>query len=44
MTVSEEELLTALSMAAKCAILAPAVPQRSRILGDGRQRAPCVLR
>jgi len=33
MTVSEDELTTALTMAAKCAILAPAGPQRSRLLG-----------
>jgi len=32
-TVSEEELTIALTMAAKCAILAPAGPQRSRLLG-----------
>ena len=33
LTVSEEELYTALTMAAKCAILAPAGPRRSRLLG-----------
>ena len=33
MTVSEEEVVTALKMAATCAILAPAGPQRSRLLG-----------
>ena len=33
MTVSDEEVVTALKMAATCAILAPAGPQRSRLLG-----------
>ena len=33
MTVSDEEVVTALRMAATCAILAPAGPQRSRLLG-----------
>jgi len=32
-TVSEDEITIALTMAAKCAILAPAGPQRSRLLG-----------
>jgi len=33
MTISEDEVITALKMAATCAILAPAGPQRSRLLG-----------
>lgn len=33
MTVSEEDMITSLSMAVTCAVLAPAGPQRSRTLG-----------
>ena len=33
MTVSDEDMVTSLRMAATCAILAPAGPQRSRLLG-----------
>jgi len=33
MTISDDEVITALRMAATCAILAPAGPQRSRLLG-----------